>query len=71
MLIHTRPKINQFKWNQISAKLFLLIKPEASASLTAVELVRAISAVLQPIAVLRVAVAGPINTRLLSTRGIV
>lgn len=42
-----------------------------SASLTAVELVRAISAVVQPIAVLGVVVAGPISTRPLSTRWIV
>lgn len=47
------------------------IKMLVSASLTAVELVRAISAVVQPIAALRIAVASPISTRPLSTGWII
>lgn len=73
ILIHVVTVINQFQWQHIPAKLFLRIKPliSLSASLTAVGLVRAVSAVLQPIAVLRVVVAGPISARPLRTRWIV
>lgn len=73
IIIHVVTVINQFQWQHIATKLFLPIKPliSLSASLTAVGLVRAVSAVLQPIAVLRVVVAGPISARPLRTRWIV
>lgn len=71
ILLYEVTVIKQLQWKQISVKRFLLIKPVLSASLTAVELVRAVSAVLQAVAVLTVVVAGPISTRLLRTRWIV
>lgn len=73
ILIPVVTLLNRFLWQQIATKLFLPIKPliSLSASLTAVGLVRAVSAVLQPIAVLRVVVAGPISARPLRTRWIV
>lgn len=48
--------------------LFTVFEPSL---LTAVEFIRAVSAVLQPIAALRVVVTGPVSTRLLCTLRIV
>lgn len=69
IFMHVVTIINQFQRKY--ANLFLLIEPLTSALLTAVILIRAISAVLQPIAVLGVVVAGPVTARPLSARRIV